>query len=199
MTRVETIAVLALLKAAYPNFYKGMPQTDLQAVVNLWSLHFAGEDADTVTAAVHTLISSRTEGYPPTIGAVKEQIDNLTAKDALSETEAWAMVSKAARNGLYGYREEFEKLPEPVKKAVGTPEQLRAWAMMPADEVESVVASNFRRSYRDNARREKENRLLPLIGGGFSMLSGNGSAGNSGLSTAKKNGIVMPKGSVSDD
>ena len=86
-----------------------------------------------------------------------------------------------------------------VKKAVGTPEQLRAWAMMPADEVESVVASNFRRSYRDNARREKENRLLPLTGGGSGLLSGNGSAGNSGLSTAEKNGIVMPKGSVSDD
>ena len=199
MTRTETIAVLALLKAAYPNFYKGMPQADLQAVVNLWSLHFAGENADTVTAAVHALIASRAEGYPPTIGAVREQIDNLTAKDALSETEAWALVSKAARNGLYGYREEFEKLPEPVKKAVGTPEQLRAWAMMPADEVESVVASNFRRSYRDNARREKENRLLPLIGGGFGMLPGNGSAGNSGLSTAEKNGIVMPKGSVLDD
>ena len=161
MTRTETIAVLALLKAAYPNFYKGMPQADLQAVVNLWSLHFAGEDADTVTAAVHALIASRVEGYPPTIGAVREQIDNLTAKDVLSETEAWALVSKAARNGLYGYREEFEKLPEPVKKAVGTPEQLRAWAMMPSDEVESVVASNFRRSYRTMSEREKDNRKLP--------------------------------------
>ena len=114
-----------------------------------------------MTAAVHALIASRVEGYPPTIGAVREQIDNLTAKDALSETEAWALVSKAARNGLYGYREEFEKLPERVKKAVGTPEQLKAWAMMPSEEVESVVASNFRRSFRTVSEREKDSRKLP--------------------------------------
>ena len=161
MNRTETIAVLALLKAAYPNFYKGMPPADLQAAVNLWCLHFAGDDADTVTAAVHALIDARTEGYPPTIGAVREQIRKLKTKDALSEAEAWALVSRASRNGLYGYREEFEKLPKEVQKAVGTPEQLKAWAMMPSEEVESVVASNFRRSFRAVAEREKEVMALP--------------------------------------
>ena len=171
MTRAETIAVLALLKAAYPNFYKDMPQTDLQAAVNLWYLHFAGDDADTVTSAVHALIASRAEGYPPTIGAVREQIGKLIAKDSLTDADAWALVSKATRNGLYGYREEFEKLPEQVKKAVGTPEQLKAWAMMPSDEVESIIASNFRRSFRAVAQREKENRLFPKGDDGFGLLT----------------------------
>ena len=50
----------------------------------------------------------------------------LAVKNQLSEAEAWAMVSKAARNGLYGAREEFEKLPEDVKQAIGTPDQLKA-------------------------------------------------------------------------
>lgn len=71
------------------------------------------------------------------------------------------MVSKAARNGLYGAREEFEKLPEDVKQAIGTPDQLKAWAQMQADEVESVVASNFRRSFRAVQEREKVEGKLP--------------------------------------
>lgn len=161
MTKMETIAALALLRAAYPNFYRDMPNADLQAVVNLWTVHFAEDNADAVTRAIHALIVCRVEGYPPTIGAVKEQMRMHAVKNQLSDAEAWAMVSKAARNGLYGAREEFEKLPEEVKRAVGTPDQLKAWALMQADEVKSVVASNFRRSFRAVQEREKVEGKLP--------------------------------------
>lgn len=161
MNRKETQGVLALLRAAYPNFYKGQTKEDLLAVVNLWQIQFADFACEDVIRAVHALIATRTEGFPPTIGAVKEQAAKLTEKSSLSEAEAWAMVSRAARNGLYRCREEYDKLPPAVQKAVGDAEQLRTWAAMDEETVASVVASNFARSYRTVLAREKEALLLP--------------------------------------
>ena len=161
MTGKETKAVLALLRAAYPNFYKNQTREDLLAVVNLWQKQFEEYDGSLVLGAVNALISVRTEGYPPTIGAVKEMAAKLSVPQQMTETEAWALVSKACRNGSYGYAKEFAALPLPVQKAVGRPEQLQAWAQMEAGEVESVVASNFMRAYRAVCLREKENTLLP--------------------------------------
>ena len=161
MNPTETKGVLALLRAACPNFYKDMPRADLLAVVNLWQKQFEEFDGSLVLAAVNSLISSRVEGFPPTIGAVKEQIRKLTAPEKPSETEAWALVSRATRNGLYGYKEEFEKLPPDIRRVVGSPEQLKAWAAMEADEVESVIASHFMRAYRMVEQRDREAVLLP--------------------------------------
>lgn len=161
MNTRETQGLLAMIKAAYPSFYRDLPKADLLAAVNLWETQFAEFDVNVVKAAVHALISIRTEGYPPSIGAVKEQIAKLTAPPQLSEQEAWALVSRATQNGTYGYEREFAALPPEVQRAVGRPEQLRAWAMMDAKDVESVVASNFMRAYRGAAAREKEERALP--------------------------------------
>ena len=88
-------------------------------------------------------------------------MQKLKRSNDLDELAAWALVSKACRNGLYGYREEFAKLPPDVQAAVGAPEQLRAWAMMDTEAVESVIASNFQRNYRTTKARQKELDKLP--------------------------------------
>ena len=80
MNRKETQGVLALLRAAYPNFYKGQTKEDLLAVVNLWQIQFADFACEDVIRAVHALIATRTEGFPPTIGAVKEQAAKHTLR-----------------------------------------------------------------------------------------------------------------------
>ena len=48
-----------------------------------------------------------------------------------------------------------------MQTAVGSPEQLKAWANMEAEVVESVVASNFQRSYLVRNEQEKETAMLP--------------------------------------
>lgn len=162
MTREETLQVLSILKAAYPHSYRNMTKLDAEAVVNLWHRQFENEDAGAVGAAVDALIATRKEGYSPTIGEVKEQLHRVRSENkSLSDAEAWALVEKACRNGLYGYREEYEKLPEEARKAVGAPEQLKAWAGMDEETVNSVVASNFRKTFRTVQQREKENAMLP--------------------------------------
>lgn len=161
MTYEDTLAVLSILKAAYPNFYRGMTKQDAEGVVNLWYDMFKAEPGSLVIAAVKTLLETDDKGFPPHIGAVKEKLRMLTQKEEMTEMEAWGLVSRALKNGLYGYREEWERLPETVRSAIGAPEQLRDWAMMDVDTVNSVVSSNFQRAYRAKAKREREVAALP--------------------------------------
>lgn len=161
MTSSETKGILAVLRAAYPNFYARMERTELMAIVNLWQRQFAEDDANAVMAAVEGLIATRTSTMPPVIGEVKEKLAELTQPKGLTESEAWALVAKAVRNGIYGYKTEFEKLPPEVQAAVGRPEQLRDWAMCETDQLQTVIASNFMRSYKIHAKRKHEFALLP--------------------------------------
>ncbi len=87
----------------------------------------------------------------------------LRCPDELSEAEAWALVSKAASGSIHGYKADFERLPPTVQKAVGSPEMLHAWGMMNADAFESVVASNFQRSYRTIVMRERVRSMVDGI------------------------------------
>lgn len=161
MTREETIKVLAVLKAAYPAFYRGMKSDELNGIVNLWASQFEGDDYKTVGAAVQAHIATDTKGYPPHIGAIKEAIRKITQPDEMSEMEAWGYVASALRNSGYNSVAEFDKLPPVVRRIVGSPSQLREWAMMDSDTVQSVVQSNFMRSYRARAQHEREYLALP--------------------------------------
>ena len=158
MNRTETLKILAILRAAYPHSFRDV---DVDTTVALWMRMFAGDSYKDVDAAICSLISTRTAGYSPTIGEVKERLYELRTSSELPEDAAWALVSKACRNGLYGYRAEYDKLPPDVQRAVGAPEQLKAWAAMDEDTVQSVVASNFMRNYRARSARAKEICMLP--------------------------------------
>lgn len=161
MNRKEVLQTLSVLKAAYPHSFRDMTKLDGEALINLWTRQFADEDSTAVQVAVENLIATRTTGFSPTVGEIKDQLHRLRTVDGINEAQAWALVEKACRRGLYNAREEYEKLPPDVQAAVGGPEQLKAWAAMDSDTVNSVIASNFRRTYRTVQEREKENALMP--------------------------------------
>jgi len=71
VTRQEALAVLAILKTAYPTFYKNYSKEDINSAVDLWATMFADDPAHIVTEAVKSLIC--TLKYPPTIADVKEK------------------------------------------------------------------------------------------------------------------------------
>lgn len=161
MTRDDVIKIMSVLRGAYPHFYRDISKQEAYDTINLWADMFSNDDASIVAAAVKSLIDGDDKGFPPTIGQVKAKMRLLVGSDELTEAEAWNLVSKAVKNGLYGAVEEFEKLPPAVKRIVGSPSQLRDWASMDSDTLQSVVASNFQRSYKVVATREKEIAALP--------------------------------------
>jgi len=157
MTREETKAILAILKAAYPNFYKDMTKDDARNTVDLWATMFADNPAPIVTEAVRALIC--TLKYPPTIADVKEKIAMITQPQVMTEMEAWDRVRGAI--SYYNATENFKNLPPLLQKIVGSPNQLREWALMDSDVVNSVIQSNFMRSYKVRAAQEREYAMLP--------------------------------------
>ena len=157
MTREETKAILAVLKAGYPNFYKDMTKEDAKNTVDLWATMFTDDSARLVTEAVKSLIC--TLKYPPTIADVKEKIAMITQPLMMTEMEAWQMVKSAI--SYYNAAETFERLPPILRRIVGSPNQLREWAMMDTETVQSVIQSNFMRSYRVRLAHEREYAMLP--------------------------------------
>lgn len=161
MNRKETVSILALLRAAFPAFYREMGRQDLEKIVDLWEDMFRQDDVRIVAAAVKALVAVKTDSFPPSVGAVKEKVRQITEPKPASEQEVWARISKALRNGTYGAEQEFAALPEEIQRVVGNPEQLRAWAAMDEKSVQSVVASNVQRSYWAKAQADREFAALP--------------------------------------
>lgn len=161
MNKRDTVGIMAILQTAYPAYYAKQNEQQRMEAVNLWAELFADEPAQLVAAAVKSIIVGSVNPFPPSIGEIKNKMHDLTAPAELSETEAWALVSKAVRNGIYGYESEYAKLPPTVQAAVGRAEQLKEWAVMDEETVQSVVASNFMRGYKTAMKRERETALIP--------------------------------------
>lgn len=160
MTVEETEKILTLLQVEYPNSFSRLDERMMLAKRNLWAKEFQADPFTVVYAAVRMCIRSG-GAFAPNIGEIRQKMATLTKEEELPEQAAWAMVSKACSNGIYHFKEEFDKLPEDVQQAVGGAEQIRLWAMMDAETVQSVVASNFMRAYRTQKTRSKELALLP--------------------------------------
>jgi hypothetical protein len=171
MNRQETIGLMALLKVNFPAHASRLDKQTADQMVNLWQYQFRDDSAQTVTAAVMSLIATKHGDWFPQVADVKEAMHRVTQPQEMTEQEAWALVRKAASNSFYGQAaKEFDKLPPILQRLVGTPNQLRDWGMMDSDTFNTVVASNFQRSYRARVKSDKEYQALPadvkeLIGG----------------------------------
>ena len=161
MTREDTLDLLSVLKAAYPNFYRDMTRKDADHVVDLWFEMFKDEPAELVALAVKAHIATDQKGFPPNIGAIKASMVKIQQPDEMTEIEAWNMVRNACRSYYRDAEVEFAKLPPVLQRLVGSPSQLVEWGQMPSETVASVVASNFQRSYKARATNEREFLALP--------------------------------------
>lgn len=161
MNREDTIKILSVLRGAYPAFYRDITKQEAESTIALWTSMFDEEPYALVAAAVKAFIAGDGKGFPPSIGQIKERIRQITQPEEMTEQEAWALVSKALRNSLYGSADEFAALPAQVQAVVHDPGQLKQWAMAAADEVETVIASNFMRSFRARQKASREYMALP--------------------------------------
>lgn len=162
MTRNETLQILSILRKAYPMFYKGITEQEAKDTVDLWYMMFEDDDVLLVINAVKAHIATDEKGYPPVIGVIKKKIRELSQPETMTEMEAWNLVKKAVSNGLYHSKEEFDKLPPTIQRLVGSHNVLREWAMLNMDQFDTVVQSNFMRSYKVRAEKEKEYLALPV-------------------------------------
>lgn len=140
----------------YPNY----KPNNLTETVDVWNMMLSDYTYEQISVALKAYILSDTNGFAPGIGQLVDRVNTFSQPQELNELEAWSLVYKAIRNSGYNSEYEFSILPEVVRKAVGTPNQLRMWAM---DENfnEQVVSSHFIRCYRSEIAKDKDFRKMP--------------------------------------
>lgn len=156
MNRKETGKILGLIQAYYPRFLDGRnPDITLDG----WQMIFADDPYEIVQSALMAYVSTETKGFPPMPGALKELMKPKAAE--VSEFEAWHEVKRALSNSIYGSKEEFDRLSPLCKRIVGSPNVLREWAVLDTEELDTIVGSNFQRSYRAIAKNTRDYEKLP--------------------------------------
>lgn len=164
MTKAQTVKIMAIIRAAYPRFYVGMTMDDADAASNLWHSFFADDDESLVRDAVRTFIANDTKGFPPVVGQIREKLDVINQAVhgfELTPQNAWGLVKRAMKDSAYHSAERFSELPDVVQEVVGSPSQLHEWAVSNDGVSESVIASNFQRSFAAQAAVHKEIRMMP--------------------------------------
>lgn len=156
MTKEETKVILNAMMIAYPNY----KPSDIRGTIQLWASMFESVPLPAVESALRIYISTDRSGFAPTIGKLLGILQDAT-KPELTATEAWSLVRKAIRNGIYGSKEEFEKLPPVIQRAVGSEKSIEMWARVGADEVETVIQSQFIKAYKSATLQENMTAAIP--------------------------------------
>ncbi len=157
MNREETKKILMVIDATYPNFKIENKQQTLDA----WHFMLSDYDYNEIALGLKTYITTSGSAFAPSVSELIGMTRKPAELTAIDEVTAWGQVRAAIRKGLYYSRDEFEKLDPDVQRAVGTPDQLREWAQLSSNEIETVIQSNFRRRFETMQKRAQEVEAMP--------------------------------------
>ena len=157
MTREQVGKLLMTIQAYYPNYNP----PDKEITLNAWYIMLAEYPEELVLQALRACIATNTSGFAPDVGQIMSKIQTISQPQELDGMAAWGLVSKALRNGTYGAVEEFNKLPPLVRQAVGMPDNLKNWAASDYQTIETVIQSNFLRTYETVVKRANEINRMP--------------------------------------
>ena len=156
----EFSKLVGVLNSAFRQKDYVMIKDKAQAMI--WYEILSDLDYDVARRAVMNLIAK--SKFAPSIAEIRQEYALITNPQQMGEGEAWDMVREGIRNGIYGATEEFEKFPDTVKRAVGSPASLSDWAMMSSADVETVVQGLFKKAYRVECEKENKDAVLGAIG-----------------------------------
>lgn len=157
MTREETVKIIRIMSDCYPNY----KPNNLSETVDVWQMMLDEYSYNQVSIALKAYVTSDTSGFAPSVGEIAAKIQLISQPQELDGMAAWGLVSKALRNGTYGAVEEFNKLPPLVRQAVGMPDNLKNWATSDYQTIETVIQSNFLRTYEVVVKRANEINRMP--------------------------------------
>lgn len=158
MTREETQELLLAISSLYPNF---KPENKT-LTIDSWFWALQEYPVQAVKAALQIYIKTNNTGFAPSVSQIIGAIHAPTENEQLSEGEAWSLVKKAIQDGGYHAEERFNELPEIVQRAVGSPNMIHQWSQTDTDTVNTVIMSNFQRTYRAIVEKWEFENKVPL-------------------------------------
>lgn len=157
MTREQTVDLVRSLVSIYPNW---KPE-NLTETVNAWQWALEEYPAPAVKAALQIYVKTNNTGFAPSVSQIIGSMYAPKKNDQLTEGEAWALVKKAVSDGNYHSEERFNELPPLVQRAVGNSSMIHYWAGCDADDVNTVIMSNFQRTYKALLAKQEFNDKIP--------------------------------------
>lgn len=157
MTRDECKKIIAVIAATYPKF----EYDDPVLTVDSWYFFLKEYSYEDICMAMKIFVTTENSPYFPSPSQLIGQINKVKSLTNPQEVDVWREVRPAIRNGLYHFEEEFNKLSPMAKKMVGDPAQLREWAMLPSEDIDTVVQSNFKKRYETMTKRDAELNSMP--------------------------------------
>ena len=108
MTLQDITMILSVLKASYPNAFKGQTENEALIMRNLWYSQFKNVSADVMNKAIQTHINQ--SKYMPTIAEVRDLLDDGNAIEMKTNKE----LTDRYREMIMAYQDEWRntgKLP----------------------------------------------------------------------------------------
>lgn len=161
MEKVDVIKLLGYIKASYPQWARNLKAADASIMIEVWTDALVDCNPEYVRAAAKAHVTS--EKWPPSIAEILERVRLISSggNRGMTGMEAWSLVRVAIKNGNYHSKEEFERLPEIVQTAIGNHHSIKEWAAMAVPELETVVQSQFIKSFGSKQKVAKDHEALP--------------------------------------
>lgn len=159
MNKQETAKIVTIIQELYPVYYRNYSEDQTATMVQVWSMALDDIPYNEINKAVVRFVKEHTNGFPPNPAELRKLVyESVKPKDEMTGLEAWNVVRKAlSRSGWYS-TEEFKKLPKDIQRIVGSPNMLYEWSQTDSDQVGTVIASHFIKSY--NAYKERESKTI---------------------------------------
>lgn len=152
MNTTEIKKILTIIQTAYPTF----KVERMEDTVKLWTMMLKDYTYQQISTSLQVYIYNNK--FPPTIADLVQGLNEITRDNQDNYEEAWAKVLWACK---HTYTENYwDKLPERIKKCTSV-QSLREWALMDSQVVNTVVKSNWIKSYQQVLEREKKYGALP--------------------------------------
>ena len=158
MTREEVQKILAVIDVTFPNF----KVNNIPATIDAWHMFLEEYSYEDISLALRLFIKTSDSGFAPNPSQLIGVLNKTKALAMETEVDVWREVRPAIRNGIYHFQEEFDKLSPMAKKMVGDAQQLREWAMLPSEDIDTVVQSNFKSRFNTMQKRDKELNAMPM-------------------------------------
>jgi len=152
LKKTETVQLLAVINAAFPN----MQVTE--AMVSLWHELLGDLEFNLAKAAVKKLLLE--SPYPPSIADIRKRAAEIITppEERIDASEAWGEVIRAIhRYGYYRQEEALASMSPRTAKVV----RYMGWQEICLSEEPSVIRGQFLKMYNIVTEREKQERLLP--------------------------------------
>ena len=159
MTRDEVKKILIVIENTFSTFkVENKTQT-----IDVWFSFLQGIPYEVIDNALKAYIATSGSAFAPSIPQLIAMTRKPKELSQIDEVSAWRLVRNAIRRGIYYSDEEFAKLPAIVQLVVGEPSQLKDWALLESETIDSVIQSNFTKRFQSMQKRQNEIEALPEI------------------------------------